>query len=1598
MDIKDIIDELISLDIRIQIQEEELRIIGSKQNITSSIIEKIKLNKSLLIDYFHSNKITNNLRFRIPSADISSSYPLSSSQQRLWTLSQFRDVNVIYNVPNAFLFEGNLDLIAYEYSYRRILERHEILRTIFKEDERGNVRQIIIPYSQDIKGIELKDFFDEDNLLNEGEVHEMINAEMLRAFDLSSGPLIRSVLYRIEDRKWVFVYVMHHIISDAWSTGLLIRELVALYNAYKNEQQDPLLPLRIQYKDYAVWEQEQLKGAVLEDHKQYWLKHLEGELPVLDFPGDRPRPATKTYRGGIISRIINPETGKSLKTLSQSQGCTLFMGLLASVKALLYRYTGQEDIILGSSIANREHADLEDQIGFYVNTLALRTRFSGQDSFTELLERVKEVTLGAYEHQSYPFDDLVESIDLKRDMSRSTLFDVMVVLPSAAIESSATPQNLGDIKVSNYEVKGHAVSKFDFTFFFTESEERLELRLSYNRDIYDKETIERLTDHLECLIREVLLSPDRSISQIEYISDGERRELLEEFGMSSQTYPEDRTVVDLFEEQVLRTPQEIALVCEDRQISYRELNERSNRLAGYLREECGVKANDIVGLLLDRSEKMVIALLGVLKAGGAYVAIEPEYPQERKAFIVKDTGIKALITQSEYIFDLDYYDGHVFAIDIQLEGLPEPSPSPVTKSSVDDLAYVVYTSGSTGQPKGVMINHVSLLDYYYSIMSRTNMGSCKSFGLVSTLAADLGNTVLYPCLLTGGSLRIFSTAEVMNAGLMKDAIVDCLKIVPSHWKALQEKEELFAPAKCLIFGGEQLTDDVIERIRKGKGNCHVYNHYGPSETTIGKLIKRVDVYDLSTRLSLGTPFGNTEIYILSEDGLLQPVGVSGEICIGGKGLARGYLNRPELTEEKFVPNPYRPGERMYRTGDIGRWMADGNIEFLGRRDDQVKIRGYRIELGEIESVVQGYEGISSSVVVVRSNAEGDKELVCYVISSAELKEEELRLYLRDRLPQYMIPLYFVQLESLPLTANGKIDRNRLPAPHESSGVEYIAPRTEIEQKLSEIWSEVLGKERIGVRDDFFQLGGHSLKATRLASQLYKAFDVKVDFNGLFTHTVLEDQAIMIAETKRTQYKEISVAPVQESYPLSSSQHRLWVLSQFEESSVTYNVREIYEFEGELEKDTLEHALCTLQKRHEILRTIFKADATDDVRQYILQEDIPLDIPLIDLRLELRQEEKLKELLQNDFNLPFNLSHDRLIRPKLFQIENNKWIFCCTMHHIICDEWSMNVLIKELVHFYNSRIDRLKLDLKPLRIQYKDFALWQQQLLNDPSTLAHKEYWKNKFTGEVPLLDLTFQKGRRPIVKTHNVRRLTKAIPRELSNGLKATCQLHGCTLFMGLIAVVNTLLYKNSNQKDIVIGTPIAGREHPDLNDQIGFYINTLPLRIQFDEQDGFNDLLLAIRQLTLEAYEHQTYPFDELIKLLNLKRDKSRNVLFDVFVVLHNATEIDKQDTYLNKLTIKKYQGQYSVPGKFDLLFAFSETEDDLYANLEYNTDIVGLGSAEMLFEEINELLYSICKNAKLELSAIKKHLEQKEVKRNKQKLQTIRLKNLAILKNNKL
>ncbi len=1045
--------------------------------------------------------------------------PLSFAQQRLWFIDQLEPGGSVYNFPAAVRLKGPLNVMALKQSLNEIVKRHEALRTTFAIVD-GRPVQVIAPLlTLTLPIVDLRELSEPER---EREVQRLATNEAQRPFDLAEGPLVRATVLRLGENEHVGLLTMHHIVSDGWSVGILIREMAVLYEAFCSATPTSLPELPIQYADFAHWQRQWLEGGVLETQLTYWKQLLLGAPPFLELPTDHPRPAVQTFRGAHQSFLLPKTMGDRLKTLSRQEGVTLFMTLLAAFKILLHAYTNQDDLVIGTPTANRNRLEIEGLIGFFVNTLVLRTNLSGNPSFRELLHRVRETCLGAYAHQDLPFERLVEELHPARDLSRNPLFQVMFVLQNASLQ----PLELPGLSLSPVEVDT-GTTHFDLTLNIADTEQGLVGTLAYNTDLFEAVTIARMLGHFRTLLEAVATAPERRVSDIPLLTEAERQQLLVNWNDTRTDCPKDLCIHQLFEAQVGRTPDAVAVVLEDQQLTYEELNRRTNQLANHLRV-LGVGPEVPVGICLKHSLEMVVGLLGILKAGGAYVPLDPAYPKERLAFMLEDAEVPVLLTQEPLLAGLPEHNAKVVCLDSDWEAIAQESTeNPLCLTMPENLAYVIYTSGSTGQPKGVLVSHASIAAHCLNVQNYYELDSSDKVLQFASLSFDLSLEQVLPTLIVGARLVMMST-EVWHTTEFHKKISEfeltVLNIPTGYWQELaREWADLLElvpniQPRVFIVGGDTMLPEFLDLWnRTPLRSIRLINAYGPTETTITATAFDVTPWlrERSTlqRVPIGRPLANREIYILNKYGNVVPMGIPGELYIGGDCLARGYLNRADLTAENFIPNPFsgEPGGRLYKTGDLARYLSDGNIEFLGRIDHQVKIRGFRVELEEIEAVLRQHPAVGGTVVLARENAPGEKQLVAYVVAQGESPPtaSELRIFLKEKLPDYLMPAVFVPLDALPMMPNGKVDRGALPEPgrtRSEPGRAFVAPRNALELQLTSLWEEVLGVRPIGVTDNFFELGGHSLAAVRLFALIEKRLGKKVPLATVFQGATVEHLA------------------------------------------------------------------------------------------------------------------------------------------------------------------------------------------------------------------------------------------------------------------------------------------------------------------------------------------------------------------------------------------------------------------------------------------------------------------------------------------------------------
>jgi amino acid adenylation domain-containing protein len=1495
---------------------------------------------------------------------------LSFGQERLWFLNQLEPESPAYNIPLAIRLEGTLDPGTLGRAFATVVGRHEALRAIFPSRDGQPTLVVGPPWPPAIPLVDLAGVADASR---EREVRRIARQEHRQPFDLAAGPPLRVRLLRLGESEHVLLATVHHIVSDAWSMGLLVRELSELYTAFAADRLSPLPDLAIQYADFARWQRRVLQGDALEVDLAYWRGRLTPPPAGLDLPVDRPRPAVASSRGSREPFPISPQLAAKLRRVSRREGVSVFMLLLAAFQTLLHRYSGQVDLAVGTPIAGRTRVEVEGLIGLFINTLVLRCDLADDPSFTALLDQVREVCLDAHEHQHLPFERLVEALQPARTLMQPPFFQVMLVLQNAPRTAVEPP----GLRLSGLGL-GSEAAKFDLTLTVSDDGAGLGGSLLYRTELWDRPTIVRLLGHLETLLAGAVDEPGRSLSALPLLREIERAQILTEWNDGALTRPAVPFFHRIFEAQARNRPDADALAFEEERWSYAELNRRANRLARVLRAR-GVGPEVAVGLCLERSATAILGMLAVFKAGGACVPLDPALPAGRLAMMLEESRAVWIVTESrrlatlegrgrERALCLDELAGEIAAESGEDLDLP---------LAEENLAYVLFTSGSTGRSKGVAVEHRQLLHYVRAVAQRLALEPGMSFATVSTLSADLGHTAIFPTLSLGGCLYVVSEARVADADRLAEYLdhhpVDGLKIVPSHLAALHgslAEPARLLPRRRLVLGGEASFHDEVARLQELDPELAIFNHYGPTETTVGVLACRFDPGERrpSSAVPLGRPLAGVRIRVLDRHQQPVPIGVPGELWVAGPSVSRGYLHRPELTAERFLPDPFgAPGGRLYKTGDLARYLPDGQLEFLGRNDDQVKCRGFRVELGEIAAALKEHPGLREAVVVLRK--EPATQLVAYGVPRAEgaPMEAELRAFLRQRLPEHMVPNAFLLLPGLPLTPNGKVDQMALPAPDRGCiGVaeDRLAPRTFTEEILAGFWGELLGIEGIAVRDNFFDLGGHSLLATRLISRVRRAFEVELPLRALFERPTIEELAASIEVARNIRGPEVPTlraVPRGSDLPLSFAQERLWLIAQREPDSPAYNVPSSMRLLGRLDVSAMRHALSEVVHRHEALRTRF-VTLRGEPRQ-IVSPPVPVPLPVVDLGAlsEPERGSEAQRLAAVEARRPFDLECGPLLRAGLIRLGEAEHVALLTLHHIVCDAWSRGILLREIIAFYAGAVQAIPPTLPVLPVQYGDFACWQRSWLTGERLEAEISYWREQLAGAPRTLELPADRPP-PAVQSFRGTSLPLALPAELSAELEALGRRQGATLFMTLLAAFQLLLSRYSHQEDVSVGTPVGGRARIELEGLIGFFVNTLVLRTDLSGDPSFSELLARVRKVALEAQDHQSLPFERVVEEHELPGSSGNSPLFRVMFVLQNAP---REEPDLPGLTLQPLAAETGT-AKFDLMLVMAQRPGGLRGMIEYSSDLFDRSTILRMAQHLELLLSAAAADCDRPLSTL--------------------------------
>ena len=1510
----------------------------------------------------------------IPRRAATGPAPLSYAQQRVWLLNQLEPGNPVYNVLAGIKLSGPLNVPALEQTLSELARRHQVIGSSFTSGKEEPVQAVCAEaLSIPLRQVNLTTF---PGSGQEQEIVRLAQEEKQKAFDLSAPPLLRAVLVRLKEEKHVMLLVAHEIAVDDMALRKMFEELAAIYPAFCAGRKSPLAEPALQYSDYAAWQRSQGQAGLWNEHIQTWKRNLAEAPALLELPTDHPRPATQSYRAVTEVRLLPAKLGEQIALFSHNEKVPESWVFFSTLCVLLNRYTRQENILTGIPIVDRNSPQLEKLAGNLTNLLLVRATVGANLSFRDLLKRIQQTSEEALSHKQVPFEKLVEEIQPARDQSYHPLFQILF-----AHKTGKLPHvQAGGLNMIWMEMN-QGTTKFDLSFSVACEERTPVLRVEYAEDLFKYGTVRRMLAHWERLLQEAIGNPEQPLSELPMLTTDEERRLQEEWTATEAEYPKAKTLIDLFEEQVKQTPDAEALVCGTRRLTYRELHAYATRVARRL-ESLGVEKETLVGVCLERSWRMIAAILGTLKAGGAYVPMDPAYPRDRVEFILQDADARVLITEQKLLPTLPQTDASIVCIEDILKD-PESSSAPAASSNGElrvprnepsSLAYVIYTSGSTGKPKGVALEHRNAVAFVCWAKQVFTPQELSGVLASTSICFDLSIFEIFVPLCCGGRIILAENALALPA-LPAAGEVTLINTVPSAIRELLRLKGVPASVRVVNLAGEPLPMPLVDQIYAQTRAEKVYDLYGPTETTT------YSTYTLrkpQAPATIGKPLANEQVYLLDAHKKLVPIGVPGELYIGGDGVARGYLNRPEMTAERFVPHPFRPEGRLYRTGDLARWREDGNLVFLGRIDHQVKIRGFRIELGEIESALKKQPRVVDAVVMAREDQPGDKRLVAYVVAKSKaetngadsLNPEELRQGLRSLLPDYMVPATFVFLDQLPLTPNGKVDRKALPAPdldRRSAGSEYVAPRSETEQKLAVIWREVLRLNQVGALDNFFILGGHSLLAVQVLSRIHETFQVSLPLSSLFDAPTIEAIASGI-DAGRWGSNETRIAPLQHvsrsgELPVSFVQERLWFIDQLEPGSHAYNVPTALRLEGALEVATLERALNEIVRRHEVLRTTFRY--LDGKLLQVVAPSLTVLVPITDLHSKPGEQRVTRacEVVDSEGQRPFNLETGPLVRAHLIRLGENTHIFVLVMHHTISDGWSLAVLYRELETIYTALSRKQTIpELPELPIQYADFAFWKRQVTSGKWLEQELDFWKGKLTG-APVRTSLPTDHPEPETASRKAARCSVQLSEDLTQATNALSQGDGGTPFMLLLAALAVTIHKWSGQQDLVTGTVVAGRNRREVENLIGCFMNFLPIRTRLLGTETLEEIFAEVRTAVLEAQEHQECPFEKMVEAINPERRMNQNPLYNVALLLQN---FPAEPFRVDGLKATPFPVGMEA-ALLDLRFEAEPNANGLAFCCEYRNDLFERSTIEQVLATFQKVLSALVQKPKTRLQDIK-------------------------------
>ena len=1469
----------------------------------------------------------------IPIAKKAEFYPVTSAQKRIYVLSQIEKISKGYNMPGCFILRGIIDIDQIKIAFRALVKRHDILRTDFKLVNGEPVQMIHDSVDLPIQIVTCK----------AGEVMNVIRQEV-GAFDLSSAPLVRLTLLKITKAHHVLVCDMHHIISDGFSSELLMKDFSNLYSSQKS-----LANLPIQYKDYAAWHYDQLISGTLDNQRKYWRTHLKGQLPVLELATDFDRPKTRSFEGETLVKHLPSEITNQLSSFLADQSTTIYIFFLSIFKILVAKYARQEDVIVGTPSSGRQHADTLNLVGLFVNTLVLRSQPKSTLKYNEYLSDLKALVIEAYTHQDYPFEDLVSDFKVQSSPNRNPLFDVLFSYQ----DNRSKTIKIDEVQFDLYEPELN-ISKFDLSLDVIESEQELSLRFEYSTALFKPERIEKMAEHFIQLTAEILKSPNQTIGAIDYLDTQKQSQLMAEASATKVEYG-IQSVTSLFETQVKQQPNQTALKYNGETMSYLELNTAANQVALRLQED-GLQSEEIVAIILVPSFNMIVAVLGVLKAGGTYLPIDPNYPDNRLTYILEDCQTNFVLTTTELSKRITLQLPQILCFDNW-----EDSTLKTLENRLNDghkRAYIIYTSGSTGQPKGVEIKHESFTDYIHTFTRLVNLTSADSILQHSSFSFDTSIEEIFPILCVGGCLILPNNRKDLTelTQYIEDGDLTALSVSPLILNYINTEVKTLGNLRLIISGGDELKPNYYQNL---VGQLKLYNSYGPTESTV--CISYYEIKGNEVVVPIGQPIANRNVYIMNDHQQLVPYGHAGELCVGGIGLAKGYLNNKMLTQSKFVANPYNADEVIYKTGDLAKWTIEGDLMFLGRIDSQVKIRGYRIELSGIETHLLNFSGIAQTVVLDKTDAGGQKFLCAYYVPNGTPTIAEILEFLKAYLPDYMIPSYFIEVESIPMTVNGKVNKRKLLKLSIDSDAEntqnYVAPTSELEKALVKVWEEVLNKTKVGVTDHFFESGGDSIKAMYMVSKI-KKIGYETELKTLFQYTTIQALAKVIKKGGNTAILEIKPLLKREFYEASFAQKRLWLLDQIKSGTVDYNLSTHFEMSETVDINLMKKALQLITDRHEALRTNL-INIEGEPKQKI-HDTLTVEVPVYDFKSD--TEDAFHQLFESESNYRFDLANDQLFRLSFIQQKEGVWRAIFVMHHIITDGWSMSVLKSEIFSTYEALVAHQTPVLTPLTIQYKDFAAWQNEWLSGAVLQAHKSFWLDTLGDELSDMKLPVTSNYQ-LTKRHTGSTYTYSINNATLTKLQQLANTTKSSLFMVMLSAYNILFSRLTGTADVLIGTPVMGRENEVLKDLIGFFLNTVILRSKVNPETQFNDYLIHLRNQTLEALKYQNYPFEQLVDDLNIPRNVNEFPMTSVFFNMLNIDEAS-ETCITNFVPVHEVHNR---PVKFDFNCYVSEQSNGISLTVDYKNERFTAETIEAIVRQYVQILEAIATSPEMLIKDIK-------------------------------